>query len=328
MVSLKNKINYKNFAKEVVAKEIESLKKLKYSINESFNNAVKAIINCKGKCVTSGIGKSGIIASKIASSLSSVGTPSFYLNAASCAHGDIGAITSNDVLILISNSGDTNELKPLIQYASRNKKITLIGITSRKESLLYKNSNIKILYPNSKEADPYNIVPTSSTTTQLVIGDALCLSTMKQRKFGRIEFRKFHSGGHLGQKLKTVEDLMIKKNKLPIVQENRTMTESLKILNNKKLGVVIVIKKGKTVGILVDGDIKRASQKNKDLHRVKIKKIMTKKPISVDKNMLAAEALSIMNSKKVTCLCVHQKKLKTKTIGLIHVHHILNSNIN
>jgi arabinose-5-phosphate isomerase len=324
---LKN--NFKNIAKEVIEKEIKSLKLLKKKINNSFNQAVKAILNCKnGRIIVSGVGKSGIIAKKIASTLSSVGTPSFFVDASSCSHGDLGQITSNDVLILISFSGETSELKNIIQYANRNKKITLIGIVSIKNSLLYKASDIKLLIPEVKEAGPGNIVPTSSTIVQLSIGDALAIATMKYKNFNKLDFKKFHPSGSLGAKLKTVEDLMLTGNKIPFISENDKMKKALNLITIKKLGVLIARNaKGKTTGIITDGQIRRASQNNKNIQNLSVKKIMTKNPISVEKDLLAAKALSIMNSKKITSLCIHNKKAKNKTLGIVHIHNILEANI-
>ena len=323
------KINFTKTAKEVIETEIQSLKKLKKNINNSFSKAVQTIINCKkGKVIISGVGKSGIIAKKIASTFSSVGTPSFFVDANSCSHGDLGQISSNDVLILISLSGETNELKNIIQYANRNKKITLIAIVSKKNSLLYKASDIKILIPEVKEAGPSSIVPTSSTIVQLSIGDALAISTMKYKKFGKLDFKKFHPSGSLGVKLKTVEDLMVTGKKIPIINENLKMKNALNIITNKKLGVLIVKNsKGSTTWIITDGQIRRSSQKNADLRDLTVKKIMTSNPVSVNTDMLAAKALSLMNSKKITSLCVHNKKNKKKTIGIIHIHNILEANI-
>jgi len=323
------KINFTKTAKQVIETEIQSLKKLKKNINNSFNKAVQTIINCKkGKVIISGVGKSGIIAKKISSTLSSVGTPSFFVDASSCSHGDLGQISSNDVLILISLSGETNELKNIIQYANRNKRITLIAIVSKKNSLLYKASDIKILLPEVKEAGPAGIVPTSSTIVQLSIGDALAIATMKYKKFGKLDFKKFHPSGSLGVKLKTVEDLMITGKKIPIINENLKMKNALNIITNKKLGVLIVKNsKGSTTGIITDGQIRRASQKNKDLQGLTVRKVMTLNPVSVNADMLAAKALSLMNSKKITSLCVHNKKNKKKTIGIIHIHNILEANI-
>ena len=323
------KINFTKVAKEVIETEIQSLKKLKKNIKSSFNKAVQAILNCKkGKVIISGVGKSGIIARKIASTLSSVGTPSFFVDASSCSHGDLGQISSNDVLILISLSGETDELKNIIQYANRNKKITLIAIVSKKNSLLYKASDIKLLLPEVKEAGPSSIVPTSSTIVQLSIGDALAVATMKYKKFGKLDFKKLHPSGSLGIKLKTVEDLMITGKKIPIINENLKMKKALNIITNKKLGVLIVKNsKGSTTGIITDGQIRRASQKNKDLQDLTVSKVMTLNPVSVNADMLAAKALSLMNFKKITSLCVHSKKNQKKTIGIIHIHNILETNI-
>ena len=323
------KINFTKVAKEVIETEIQSLKKLKKNIKSSFNKAVQAILNCKkGKVIISGVGKSGIIAKKIASTLSSVGTPSFFVDASACSHGDLGQISSNDVLILISLSGETGELKNIIQYANRNKKITLIAIVSKKNSLLYKASDIKLLLPEVKEAGPSSIVPTSSTIVQLSIGDALAVATMKYKKFGKLDFKKFHPSGSLSIKLKTVEDLMITGKKIPIINENLKMKKALNIITNKKLGVLIVKNsKGSTTGIITDGQIRRASQKNKDLQGLTVKKVMTLNPVSVNADMLAAKALSLMNLRKITSLCVHSKKNTKKTIGIIHIHNILEANI-
>tara|TARA_Y100000815_G_scaffold160031_1_gene145298 strand:+ start:45 stop:1025 length:981 start_codon:yes stop_codon:yes gene_type:complete len=323
------KINFTKVAKEVIETEIQSLKKLKKNIKSSFNKAVQAILNCKkGKVIISGVGKSGIIAKKIASTLSSVGTPSFFVDASACSHGDLGQISSNDVLILISLSGETDELKNIIQYANRNKKITLIAIVSKKNSLLYKASDIKLLLPEVEEAGPSSIVPTSSTIVQLSIGDALAVATMKYKKFGKLDFKKLHPSGSLGIKLKTVEDLMITGKKIPIINENLKMKKALNIITNKKLGVLIVKNsKGSTTGIITDGQIRRASQKNKDLQDLTVSKVMTLNPVSVNADMLAAKALSLMNFKKITSLCVHSKKNQKKTIGIIHIHNILEANI-
>ena len=324
-----NNNKFKKIAKDVISSEIKSLQKLKSSIDKNFNNVVNAITNCrKGKVILSGVGKSGIIAKKISSTLSSVGTPSFFVDASSCSHGDLGQISSNDVLILISNSGESSELKNIIQYANRNRNIILIGIVSKKNSLLYRNSDIKILLPEVKEAGPGNIVPTSSTIMQMAIGDAIAISTMKQKKFGEKDFRKFHPSGSIGARLKTVEDLMLKGNKIPFINENTNMRLALKIITKKKLGVLVVQNNSKkTSGIITDGQIRRVNEKKGNLDHLQVKNVMTKNPVSVEKEILAAKALSLMNSKRITSLCVHQKNLKNKTIGIIHIHNILENNI-
>ena len=316
---------YIKIAKEVIDLEIKALKKLKYSLNNSFNQAVNQIVNCQSKVILCGVGKSGLIASKIASTLSSVGTPSFYLSASDSSHGDLGSISKKDILLLISNSGETKELKNIIQFANRNK-IILICIVSKKNSILYKASNIKLLIPEVIESE--GIVPTSSTTAQLALGDALAIAAMKIKKFSKLDFRQIHPAGSLGAKLKTVEDLMVVKNKIPFVSENLKMNAGLKILTDKKLGILIAQNNKKlTTGIITDGQIRRFSEKVQTLNTLSVKDIMTKKPLSIEKNELAAKALSIMNDNKITSLCVHNGKNKFKTIGIIHIHHILQSNI-
>ena len=312
-------------AQDVINLEISGLMKLKKVLNNSFNEAVREIAKCQSKVILCGVGKSGLIANKIAATFSSVGTPAFFLSASNSSHGDLGSITKKDILILISYSGETNELKNIIQYANRNK-ILLIGIVSKKDSVLYKTSDIRLLTPQVKESG--GIVPTSSTSVQLALGDALAISVMKQKKFDKLDFKKLHPAGTLGAKLKTVEDIMLTGKKIPFVNENLKMRNALKILSDKKLGILVVQnKKKQTTGIITDGQIRRFNQKNPDLHSTKVNKVMTKNPISVEKNALAAKALSIMSNKKITSLCVFDKKNKSKTIGVLHVHTILQSNI-
>ena len=320
---------YKKIAKDVINTEIISLNKLKSSLDINFKKAVEKILNCKkGKVILSGVGKSGIIAKKISSTLASVGTPSFFVDASSCSHGDLGQISSNDVLILISNSGESIELKNIIQFANRNKSITLIGIVSKKNSLLYKASDIKILTPEVKEAGPGGIVPTSSTIVQLAIGDALAIATMKQKKFGHKDFKRFHPSGSLGSKLKSVEDLMLVGKKIPFINEKSNMKNALKFISQKKLGVLVARNSKKiTTGIITDGQIRRISEKEGSFQKLRVKDVMTKNPISISADVLAAKALSLMNSKRITFLCVHKKNKKNKTIGVIHIHNILENNI-
>ncbi len=316
-----------NIAKNVIDLEIIGLKKLKKYITPSFGKAVETIANCQSKVILAGVGKSGLIASKIASTLSSVGTPSFSISANDCSHGDLGSITKKDILILISNSGNSSELKNIIQYANRYR-IKLISIVSKKNSILYKNSNIRLLIPETREAG-FGLVPTTSTSVQLSLGDALAISVMKYKKFSQLDFKKFHPGGNLGKKLQTVEDLMLTKKKIPFISEQKTLKEGLQVINSKKLGMLVAINNKKnTTGVFTDGDIKRAIRKKIDINSNKIRKYMTKNPISIEKDTLAAKALNIMNEKKITSLCVYKKNNIKKTIGIIHIHNILSSNIN
>ena len=320
-----SKTKFQKIAKDVVSLEIKALQKLKKNINSSFNQAVYNIAKCQSKVILCGVGKSGIIASKIAATLSSVGTPSFSLSAGDSSHGDLGSISKKDIMIMISNSGQTAELKNIIQYANRNK-ILLICIVSKKDSLLYKAADIKLLIPQVKEAG--GIIPTSSTTAQLALGDALAIASMKYKKFSSMDFKKLHPAGNLGAQLKTVEDIMLVGSKIPFVNQNLKMKDALKILSKKKLGILIVQnRQKKTIGIITDGQIRRFNQKKLDLLSMKVSKIMTKKPISIDKDALAAKALGIMNGKKITSLCVYNSKNKHKTVGVLHIHNILQTNI-
>ena len=312
-------------AKKVIDLEIKELQQLKKTINSSFNKAVIEIAKCQSKVILCGVGKSGLIAAKISSTLSSVGTPSFNLSASDSSHGDLGSISKKDILILISYSGKTSELKNIIQYANRNK-VLLIGIMSKKDSILYKASDIKLIIPEVKESG--GIVPTSSTTAQLALGDALAISSMHYKKFGKLDFKKIHPAGNLGAQLKTVQDIMLTGNKIPFVKEDLKMKTAIKILSNKRLGILVVQNKlKKTSGIITDGEIRRFNEKKIYLPTMRVKDVMTKNPVSIDKNALAAKALSLMNSRKITSLCVYDKKDKFKTIGVLHIHNILDSDI-
>ena len=315
---------YSKSAKTTIDLQISALKKLKKSIGNSFNKAVKAIGDCQSKCILIGVGKSGHLANLIASSLNSIGASSFALqSAADAVHGDLGAISTSikkDILILISNSGSSSELKPIISFSKKHN-ITLIGITSKKNSVLYKAATIKILIPEVKEAGEGAIVPSSSLITQAAIGSSLVISVMQYKKHGIKVFRKLHPGGTLSKKLLSSGDLMVK---VPFVSENYKMKKTLKILSQKKLGLLVVRNKKKlTSGLIVDGDVKRASQKYKNLHDLKVKNIMTKKPLSVDKDMLAVQCLNLMNSKRITSLLVHKNNKKNKTIGVLYIHKVL-----
>ena len=328
MGSLTNmkKKSTKYIANQVINFEIKALKLLKNSLNKNFDYAVDAIVNCQSKIILCGVGKSGLIASKISATLSSVGSPSFSLSANDCLHGDLGSITKKDILILISNSGKSDEIIPIIKFANRNK-VKLIGIVSNKDSILYKGSDIKILLPKVKEAG-LDIVPTSSTSIQLAIGDCLAIAALKKKQFSKFDFSRFHPGGNLGKQLKTVNDLMVSGNKIPFINENKNMKQALKVITKKKLGVLIAQDRYKnTTGIITDGNVRKLQQENQDLNNVKIKNVMTKKPIKIELDTLAVKALRLMNEKKITSLCVYKKNNKNKTIGLVHIHHLLAANI-
>jgi arabinose-5-phosphate isomerase len=317
---MKYQIN--QIGEEVIELQIKALKRLKQSLDISFTRAVRVIGKCKSKVIICGVGKSGKIASKISATLSSTGTPSFYVSANDCSHGDMGSISKDDILILISHSGNTEELKNIIDFAKINK-IILIGIVANKKSYLYRKANIKLLIPSVEESG-YGIVPTTSTTTQLSLGDALAISLMRFKNFGKLDFKKFHPGGNLATKLKTASDLMLTKNKIPLINENQKIKNALKVIQKKKLGFVLITSnEGITKGIFTDGDLKRSLQKKQSIKNTKIKNFMTKKPFTVDENTLASDILKQMNKKKITSVCVNDKKNKDITKGVIHIHHLL-----
>ena len=270
---MKNK-QFISSANNVINLEIKALQNLKKNINKSFCDVIKKIAKCQSKVILCGVGKSGLIASKIAATLASVGTPSFSISASEASHGDLGMISKNDILILLSYSGKTSELKNIIQYANRNK-IFLIGIVSKKESILYRAADIKLLIPEVIEAG--DIIPTSSTTSQLALGDAIAITLMKFKKFGKLDFKKLHPAGNLGAQLRTVEDIMLIGSKIPFVKENLNMNTALKILTKKKLGFLLIQnKKKQTKGIITDGQIRRFNEKRKDLSNMVVDQIMTK----------------------------------------------------
>ena len=310
--------------KNVIELQIRALKKLKNSLDINFTRAVNSLSKCQSKVIICGVGKSGIVASKMSATLSSVGTPSFTVSASDCSHGDLGRITKKDILILISNSGNTDELKNIIKFA-KFLKIYLIGIMSNKNSVLYKASNIKLTIPEVEESG-HGIVPTSSTSTQLSIGDALAIAIMRKKRFSKLDFKKYHPLGSLGNKLKTAGDLMLKNNKIPFVHEEFVMKKALKVITVKKLGFLVVINsEGSTTGVFTDGDLKRLMRKKQKIDHLKIKDYMTKKPLTIEENMLASDVLSLMNKRKITNICVYNKLNKQKTIGVLHIHNLINN---
>ena len=313
-----------SIGKSVVDLQIKALRKLKNSLDSNFHKAIKKIIKCKSKVIICGVGKSGIIASKISATLSSVGTPSFTVSANDCSHGDLGRITKKDILILISNSGNTSELKNIIKYA-KSYNIFLIGIMSNKNSMLYKSSNIRLHLPEVEESG-HGIVPTSSTTTQLSIGDAMAIALMTKKRFSKLDFKKFHPLGSLGNKLKTAGDLMLTKSKIPFINENQTMKKAINVINSKKLGFLVIVNSEKlTKGVFTDGDLKRLMKKRNNIGNLKIKNFMSRKPFSLDKNTLASDVLYQMNKRKVTNVCIYSKEDKKKTIGILHIHNLINN---
>ena len=319
--------NYIKIAKQVAKIEALELKKINKLLNKSFIKTVNLIGNCKGKIICAGIGKSGIIAKKISATLSSVGVSSFFLNPSEANHGDLGQIDKRDMLLVFSYSGNTSEILNMLKYANRFN-IKIVGVSSKVDSLLLKASDIKILLPKVKEADPNNLVPTSSTSLQLLFGDCLAICLMNKMKFTKEKFKIYHPGGSIGQILLLVKDIMIReRNKIPLINFNNNIITAIKTISKKNLGIGIIIKNKSVIGIVTDGDIRRGAKNYSK--KTKITVLMSKKPLHVGENISAAKALSIMNEKKITSLIVSSdsdyKKHKVffKPKGILHIHSLL-----
>ena len=322
-----NKLNFNKIAKKVISTEIQALKKLQKSFGKSFTEAVDLIAKSQGKLILAGIGKSGLISTKGSATLSSLGTPSFFLHVGDAAHGDLGVIGKKDILLILSYSGQTEELKNIIQYANRFS-IPLIGVASKTDSLLLKASDIKIILPEVKEAGIGSLAPTSSSTMFCAFLDSLAVALSYKKKFSTHDFKNIHPGGSLFKKLTTVEDLMYKDNDLPLISENTKFSVALNIMSKKKLGSLVMLNKEKFLsGFLSDGDVRRKHKKS--MSNLKIKDVMTKNPLVVQKDILAAKAIKIMQKKRITALIVGKiiTKNKIKVIGLIHIHQILRAGI-
>ena len=320
------KVNYISVAKKAAAIQIAELKKINKIFDKSFVLAIDLMANCKGKVICAGIGKSGLIARKIAATLSSVGISSFFLNPSEANHGDLGQIDKRDLLLVFSYSGNTSEIANMLKYANRFN-IKIIGVASKKDSLLLKASDVRLLLPQVKESDPTGMVPTTSTSITLLLGDCLAVALMNKMSFSKERFKVFHPGGNIGQTLLLVKDIMIAGKNLPLVNINKNIYDATKVIDQKKLGLVVVMEKNLVKGILTDGDTRRGIKyysKNNNL-----KEFMTPNPFFVSESATASKALSLMNEKKITSLLVASeedcsKPKKTKKLkGLVHIHSLL-----
>ena len=323
-----NKKNYISLAKKAASVQITELKKIKKVFNKDFIKAVDLILNCKGKVIFAGLGKSGLIARKISATFSSVGIPSFFCHPSEALHGDMGQIEKNDLLIIFSYSGNTVELINMLKYANRFK-IKIIGVASKMDSILLKASDVKLLLPKVKEADVIGMVPTTSTSISLLLGDCLATTVMYQKKFSKDKFKVFHPGGNIGKSLLLAKDIMVKGNKMPVVQINKSFKEALKEMNKKKLGIVVILKNKIIKGLLTDGDLRR-ELKNYSMSSA-LTKFTNKIPYVVNENMTADKALAVCNEHKITSLLVVSDndivKRDKKLIGIIHIHFLLQKGI-
>ncbi len=323
-----NKKDYIKIAKKAAGIQINELKKIKKVFNSSFIHAVDLILNCKGKVIFAGIGKSGLIARKISATFSSVGIPSFFCHPSEALHGDMGQIEKKDLLIIFSYSGNTLELTNLLKYANRYQ-IKIIGVASRSDSILIKASDVKLVIPKVKEADLTGMVPTSSTSITLLLGDCLATTVMYKKKFSKEKFKIYHPGGNIGKSLLLAKDIMVSGKKMPTINYKKKFNEALKTMNKKNLGLIVVLKNNHITGVITDGDLRRELRNNKK--PVDLNKLMSKFPLVVNESMPASKALAIMSDKKITSLLVvsdkdflkKNKKLK----GIIHIHFLLKNGI-
>ena len=322
------KKNYISLAKKASNTQINELKKIKKVFNKSFEKAIDLILNCKGKVIFAGVGKSGLIARKISATFSSVGIPSFFCDPAQALHGDMGQIEKKDVLIIFSYSGNTSELNNMLKYANRFR-IKIIGVSSKSDSVLSKASDIKLILPKVRESDVTGMVPTSSTSITLLLGDCLATTVMHQKKFSKEKFKIFHPGGNIGNSLLLAKDLMIEGKRMPVINYKKSFKEALKIMNKKKLGIVVILKKKFIRGLVTDGDLRREL---KNFSRdTSLDKFMSRNPLVVNENMPASKALAIMNEKKITSLLIvsdkDYKKQNKVLKGIIHIHFLLQKGI-
>ncbi|HLT65528.1 MAG TPA: KpsF/GutQ family sugar-phosphate isomerase [Flavobacterium sp.] len=292
-------------------------------LNSDFEKAIEVIYQSAGRLVITGIGKSAHIAAKIVATLNSTGTPAIFMHAAEAVHGDLGMITKDDVILCISKSGNSPEIKVLVPLLKRDGNV-LIGMTGNTESFLGKHSDYIINCSIEKESCPNNLAPTNSTTVQLALGDALAVCLMKHREFGAEDFAKFHPGGALGKKmLLKIEDMLDKNNK-PQVSELANIKEIIFEISNKRLGVTAVVKNEELIGIITDGDIRRMLEKTSDFTNVTAEQLMTKSPTTIDANERVSDALDILESKKITQLLVTSQG---SYIGVLHLHDILKEGV-
>ena len=305
-------------ARRVLKVELESVKTLSATFNDTLYKIVSVILKTKGRVIVTGIGKSGHIANKTAATLSSTGTPAQFVHPAEASHGDLGSITENDCILAFSNSGQSQELNDIINFAKRFG-VPLLSISSNKNSFLSKKSDHALTFKKPTEACPLNLAPTSSTTMSLIIGDVIAIVLLKMRGFKKTNFSNFHPKGNLGKDLVKVTEIMHDKSNLPLVDENDLMSKALIVMTQKSFGCVGVInKKNNLVGIITDGDLRR--NMNTSIVNKKAKMVMTAKPQFISIGTLVGEALNLMNKRKITSLFVC---LNTKPIGIVHIHDLL-----
>tara|TARA_B100001027_G_C16263347_1_gene330643 strand:- start:426 stop:1391 length:966 start_codon:yes stop_codon:yes gene_type:complete len=318
------KYNYIASAKRTLKIESDSIKLISNQLDNSFEELCDKVINSDGKFIIMGVGKSGHIAQKISATLSSTGTPSIFIHPTEAAHGDIGLINKKDIVMLISNSGETDEIINILSSLKRHAK-EIVSLTSNNKSAIGKFADIKIQIKSKKEACPLDLAPTSSTTNALAFGDALAIALLEAKGFSKKDFASSHPAGKLGKKLITqVQDLMHIGNKVPKVNQNIILDKALIEITKKNLGITLVTNKSKIVGIFTDGDLRRCINKKIDIHKTKIKEVMTKTYKTIDSSALAVDAAKLMEENKIFTLVVLEKN---RYIGVLSMHDLIEARI-
>mgnify|MGYP001418962949 FL=1 len=323
---MKNK-NFTSSALRVIEIESRAVMSLSKQIQPDFENLCKEILKIKGKLILMGIGKSGHIAQKISATLSSTGTSSFFIHPTEAAHGDLGMISKQDAILILSNSGETKEIIEIL-YALKRSTVNIFTLTNNNQSSIARAGKVNLVINADEEACPLDLAPTSSTTIALVFGDALAIALLEARGFSKDDFAKSHPAGQLGKKLTMlVQDLAVMNEKVPIVSQASSLKEALMVVTEKKLGVTLVSNENKVVGIFTDGDLRRCLNNEVDLKNTPIKDVMTTNFISIKSNALAIDAAEIMEKNKIFSLVVNPTINKSKSIGVITMHQLLEAGI-
>ena len=313
-----------NYGKKCIIDEKNALDLLADKLDETFAHVIEVLLNIKGRVVLTGMGKSGHIAKKISASFASTGCPSFFLHPSEASHGDLGMITSDDIIVALSNSGNTNELTDVLHYGHTHH-IMIIGITQNPQSFLAEIADYTLFIEQKKELGELQLAPTTSTIQMLALGDALCISLLELKGFNAKDFANFHPGGRLGQRLLSVEQIMHRDN-LPLISQDLIMQEAIISMASKPFGIIGVInREQQLIGIITDGDLRRAM--SPDFLKKKAKDIMNKTPFYARKTMLAVHVVSVMNEHKFNVTFVVDEQDNNKAIGIIHIHDIIRAGV-
>ncbi|ANK80216.1 MAG: D-arabinose 5-phosphate [Rhizobiales bacterium NRL2] len=310
--------------RRVIETEASALSALADSLGQPFRKAVGLILETQGRVIVTGMGKSGHVARKIAATMASTGTPAYFVHPGEASHGDLGMVTAADIMICLSNSGETSELADMLDFAALND-ISVIAMVGREKSSLGDAADVALVAPPVEEACPNRLAPTTSTTMMLALGDALAVALLDQRRFTADDFRRFHPGGKLGRKLLKVDDLMHTGERMPLVEEGTGMSDALIVMTRKSLGCVgIVDGEGVLSGLITDGDLRRGMEEKRDLLACRVDDVMTRNPLTLPLGAMAAEAVGHMNRRKITSLFIVDGR---RPAGLVHIHDCLRTGV-